>query len=129
MDGMKNCGQVIQRRFYRNSLGSILHRLVIINETRLLLCIHSLEERHLIFLEKAIVMKCAMLNGSIFPIRFNKIAEICTFSTLCVRHHLYEHKKSPFYTTMYCNYSINNGFSNKYSILLFARYYRHLKCP
>jgi hypothetical protein len=30
---------------------------------------------------------------------------------------------------MYCNYSINKGFSNKYSILLFAHYYRHLKCP
>ena len=106
---MKDSGQVIQRRFYSDSLGSILHSLVIIYETRLLLCIHGLEEWHLILLKKAKIMNNAMLNGSFFPIGFNKIAEICTFSTLCVRHHLYEHKKSLFFASPSCRFLQNKN--------------------
>jgi hypothetical protein len=52
------------------------------NETRLLLCIHSLEKWYLILLEKAKVMKCAMFDGSVFSVRFNKIAEISPLSSL-----------------------------------------------
>ena len=82
MVGVKDPDQVIQRRFHNNGLGSILHCLVIINETRLLLCIHSLEKWYLILLEKAKVMKCAMFDGSVFSVRFNKIAEISPLSSL-----------------------------------------------
>ncbi len=92
MIGVECPGQISQRRFYINSLGSILHRLVIINETRLLLRIHGLEKRYLIFLEKAKVMECAMLNGAIFPVRFNKITEIRSLSPFRIRHSFNKHK-------------------------------------